>query len=147
MSEKEIKKQVDKQNNSGNYNSGYYNSGDCNSGYYNSGDCNSGDCNSGHCNSGDCNSGHCNSGNYNSGEGYINYFCTNRKFFLFDIEVDNIPSEIKHLDMSWFSLEDKAYKEAWAECPQEIINHLKSIPVIMKNLDKFEEITGLKLKD
>tara|TARA_R110000868_G_scaffold172812_3_gene408808 strand:- start:415 stop:1116 length:702 start_codon:yes stop_codon:yes gene_type:complete len=83
---------TDKNNNTGNRNSGYYNSGDCNtgsdnsgnrntgdcnsgnyntgnrnSGYYNSGDRNSGDCNTGYYNSGDCNTGDCNSGNRNTG--------------------------------------------------------------------------------
>ena len=108
-----------------NYNSGNYNSGNRNSGY--------------------CNSGYCNSGNYNSGDGYINYFCEKTKYFLFDIEVDNIPTKIKNLNMSWFNLDNKTYKEAWLECPEEVLNTIKSIDVIMENKEKFFNITGIKL--
>ena len=55
--------------NSGNWNSGDRNSGDRNSGYGNSGDGNSGNWNSGYRNSGDRNSGNWNSGYGNSGYG------------------------------------------------------------------------------
>jgi len=148
--------------NSGNYNSGNYNSGDCNSGGYNSGDCNSGSYNSGVYNSGVYNSGGYNSGSYNSGSynsgvynsggynsgSYKNFFCTEKKLFLFDIEVRSIPTKILKLDMSWFSLEkNNTYKKAWEKCPKEIINILKSIPEfnIQKNKSKFKEITGIDL--
>ncbi len=53
--------------NSGNWNSGNWNSGDLNSGNWNSGNRNSGNWNSGNWNSGDWNSGNLNSGNWNSG--------------------------------------------------------------------------------
>jgi hypothetical protein len=61
------------ENNSGDYNSGWFNSGnrnsgDCNSGWFNSGNRNSGNRNSGDYNSGDYNSGWFNSGNRNSGD-------------------------------------------------------------------------------
>jgi len=133
--------------NSGNYNSGYYNSGNCNSGNYNSGNYNSGGCNSGNYNSGYYNSGNYNSGGCNSGNGHLNYFCTKRKYFLFDIEVNKIPEKILNLDMSWFNLNNKTYKEAWNECPIDIINILKSIPEfnIKENKIKFKEITGIDL--
>jgi len=141
--------------NSGNYNSGNYNSGNRNSGYYNSGNYNSGHRNSGYYNSGYHNSGNYNSGNYNSGDynsgncnsgdGYINYFCEKTKYFLFDIEVDNIPTKIKNLNMSWFNLDNKTYKEAWLECPEEVLNTIKSIDVIMENKEKFFNITGIRL--
>ena len=146
--------------NSGDRNSGCYNSGDYNSGYYNSGYCNSGNGNSGYCNSGngnsgrynsgnrnsgDYNSGDYNSGNCNSGGGYINYFCEKTKYFLFDIEVDEIPNQIKYLNMSWFNLQNKTYKEAWAKCPKNILKTIKSIDVIMENKEKFFHITGIQL--
>jgi hypothetical protein len=139
--------------NSGNYNSGNYNSGSYNSGYYNSGSYNSGDYNSGYNNSGNnnsgnYNSGYKNSGNYNSGYGYQNYFCTETKYFLFDIEVpkDTIK-QASNLDMSWFSLEEKSYKEAWKSCPKEILKYLKSLPEFQTGeaKQKFKEITGLDL--
>ena len=163
----ELKKALDDNNNSGHYNSGYYNSGDHNSGYYNSGDrnsgyynsgyynsgyYNSGNHNSGHCNSGDYNSGHCNSGHYNSGDynsgdGYINFFCTKTRYFLFDIEVDAIPTQIRQLPMSWFNLQNTDYKSAWAKCPTEVLDILKSIPEfeLSENKAKFKEITGIDL--
>ena len=91
------------------------------------------------------NSGDYNSGNCNSGDGYINYFCEKTKYFLFDIEVDNIPTKIKNLNMSWFNLDNKTYKEAWLECPEEVLNTIKSIDVIMENKEKFFNITGIRL--
>jgi hypothetical protein len=133
--------------NSGNYNSGDYNSGYYNSGYYNSGNRNSGDYNSGDYNSGHYNSGDYNSGDYNSGNGYHNYFCTRTKYFLFDIEVKEIPSKLRYLDMSWFSLENKSYKEAWKQCPMDILETLSNIPEFQTDeaKKKFTEITGLTL--
>ncbi len=130
-------------NNSGNYNPGNSNSGDYNSGNCNSGDCNSGDCNSGDYNSGNYNSGNYNSGNYNSGNGYKNFFCTKERFFIFDIEVESIPKELKNLNMSWFNLKNKTYKEAWKNCPENILNIIKTIPNF--NKEKFFEITGIKI--
>ena len=77
---KEIKKIINKNRNSGDGNSGRSNSGDrnpgdWNSGYSNSGDRNSGNRNTGYSNSGDRNSGYWNSGDWNSGDwnsGYRN---------------------------------------------------------------------------
>jgi hypothetical protein len=143
--------------NSGHYNSGYYNSGNRNSGhhnsgYYNSGDYNSGNRNSGHHNSGNYNSGNHNSGNYNSGhhnsgDGYINYFCTKTRYFLFDVEINRIPPQLVNLDMSWFDLNNKSYKDAWSMCPQHVLNVLRTIPEfnIPTNKAKFKEITGIDL--
>ena len=144
--------------NSGDYNSGDLNSGDFNSRHYNSGDRNSGSHNSGYCNSGDHNSGGCNSGNYNSGDynsgdfnsgnGYINCFCTQTRYFLFDIEVKTIRPEILSFDMRWFNLQGKKYKEAWQQCPHDILLKLWYIPEFRKpkNQKKFQEITGINLK-
>ena len=125
--------------NSGNYNSGYRNSGNCNSGYYNSGDYNSGYYNSGYRNSGNCNSGDCNSGN-----GYINSFCTETRYFLYDVECSREEWEsVQDLDMSWFDLSN-GYKKAWEKAPKEVIKKIKSL----KNFDakKFKEITGLDVR-
>jgi len=126
---------------------GHYNSGRHNSGDHNSGDRNSGHCNSGHYNSGHRNSGDHNSGDYNSGSGYINYFCTKKRFFLFDVEVAKIPLDLTCIDMSWFDLSNKTYKEAWEKCPPEILGTFRSIPEFQTKeaKKKFKEITGLDL--
>ena len=139
--------------NSGDWNSGYSNSGDWNSGYSNSGDRNSGNRNSGNSNSGDrnwgdWNSGNSNSGDWNSGNGYRNYFCTETKYFLFDTEVTKETIEqIRYIDMSWFSVIDCTYHEAWAKCPENVIDKFRSIPEFQTNEAKlkFKEITGLDL--
>ena len=47
--------------------------------------------------------------------------------------------------MSWFNLDNKTYKEAWLECPEEVLRTIKSIGVIMENKEKFFNITGIKL--
>lgn len=109
------------------------------------GDFNSGNSNSGVCNSGDYNSGHCNSGDFNSGNGYINYFCTKQRYFLFDAEVESIPPAIKNMDMSWFNLDGKTYQEAWQACPHELRETLKNLKEINDNKEKFIEIAGLNL--
>ena len=139
--------------NSGNRNSGHYNSGHWNSGSRNSGDRNSGNRNSGHYNfgnwnSGHYNSGHCNSGNGNSGYGYRNYFCKETKYFLFDLEVtEESIDRINKIPMFWFDLKNKSYKEAWAECPEEILNEFRQLPELQTQEAKeiFKDITGLKL--
>ncbi len=170
---KEWHKLLDNKSNSGDYNSGDYNSGDYNSGYRNSGDRNSGyrnsgyrnsgnhnsgnhnsgyrnsgDRNSGDCNSGDCNSGNHNSGDYNSGDGYRNYFCTQTKYFLFDIEVEKETiDKTAKIDISWFTLENKTYKQAWDSCPNEVLDQFRNIPEFQtkKAKEKFLKITGLIL--
>ena len=140
--------------NSGDYNSGDYNSGDCNSGNYNSGNRNSGnrnsgnrnsgDCNSGNRNSGDCNSGYCNSGDCNSGSGYRNFFCTDTRYFLFDIECSKKEAKKCYsLDMTWFDL-SKGYKKAWSKCPKKVLDEIKKLKNF--NADKFYEITGIEVK-
>ena len=158
--------------NSGSCNTGKYNSGSCNAGHYNTGSCNAGNDNAGnynsgryntgnrnagHRNTGNRNAGHHNTGNYNSGDynagsynsgnGYLNFFCTKTKYFLFDIEINDIPKELKNLNMNWFDLDNKTYKEAWANCPKKILNILKHIPEfnIKENKIKFKEITGIDL--
>jgi len=144
--------------NSGNYNSGYYNSGNRNSGKYNSGDCNSGSYNSGsynsgHKNSGDCNSGfynsgHNNSGHNNSGNGYRNHFCEETKFFLFDIEVHKeVIDKVSYINMAWFSLKGKTYKEAWKECPESVLEEFSRIAEFQTKeaKEKFKRITGLSI--
>ena len=109
----------------------------------NSGNGNSGNGNSGYGNSGDGNSGYRNSGNWNSGDGYNNYFCTETKYFLFDTKCTKEErNEVFELDMSWFDLQDKTYKEAWEECPKEVIEQIKKLKNF--NADKFFEITGIK---
>jgi PPE-repeat protein len=144
--------------NSGNYNSGNRNSGSCNlgdynsgnrnSGNYNSGNYNSGGYNSGNSNLGDYNSGNYNSGNYNLGNGYKSYFCTETKYFLFDIEV-NIETIIllNDLNMSWFLLENNSYKQAWKACPEELLNKLRKIPEFQTKSAKakFKAITGIDI--
>jgi len=144
--------------NSGNYNSGDYNSGDKNTGNNNLGHYNTGDNNLGHFNTGNFNTGNKNSGNYNlgshnsgncsSGDGYHNYFCTETKYFLFDIEVSSKTiDKVKRINMDWFNRTKKTYKEAWAECPEIVLNKFRSIPEFQTESakKKFEEITGLKL--
>jgi hypothetical protein len=155
--------------NSGNMNSGNGNSGNRNSGNGNSGNRNSGDRNSGNRNSGDGNSGDGNSGNMNSGS-YQNSFCTDKKFFLFDVEVskkeyDGVYSLgiWRYFNVSewiWDSnmTEDEKtanptykttggfvrklnYKEAWSRVPQEAIDKIKKLKNF--NSEKFKEITGL----
>ena len=158
VSKKQIKKAlVDKNENSGDWNSGNrnsgdWNSGDCNSGNWNSGSGNSGirnsgNWNSGNWNSGSGNSGNRNSGNCNSGNGYINYFCTDTKYFLFDTQVSKIPNALLGLDLNWLNLTNKTYKEAWKDCPEHILNILRNIPEFKekKNMTKFKEITGIDL--
>lgn len=126
--------------NSGNKNSGYKNSGNKNSGYWNSGNGNSGDGNSGNCNSGDRNSG-----DFNSGNGYRNYFCTQKKYFLFDKECSEEDVEVlNNLDMSWFDLNDKTYKKAWKSCPESVLKKIQKLKNF--NSDRFYEITGIKVK-
>jgi hypothetical protein len=134
--------------NSGDFNSGYCNSGDCNSGDHNSGNRNSGDYNSGNYNSGNYNSGDCNSGDYNSCNGYINFFCTQTRCFLFDIEVSEIPSTLTSLDMTWFTLTSgSTYHDTWSRCPAKILNTLRSIPELQTPEAKatFKHITGIDL--
>ena len=140
--------------NSGNFNSGNSNSGDRNLGYKNSGNRNTGSSNTGNSNSGNYNSGCYNSGdwntgNYNSGNGYLNYFCTEEKFFLFDKEV---PKEILYkihriYPWGWFDLQNKSYHKAWQKCPEEILKYLKSLPEfqIDEAIEKFKIITGVDL--
>jgi hypothetical protein len=139
--------------NSGNYNSGSYNSGKLNSGNYNSGNYNSGYYNSGNYNSGSnnsgyFNSGHNNSGFYNSGNGYLNKFCRQTKYFLFDQEVSKSSYEKISFNMSWFSLENKSYKKAWKSCPKEVLDTIKEFPEFQTENAKiaFKEITGLDLE-
>jgi hypothetical protein len=136
--------------NSGDGNSGNGNSGDRNSGNGNSGDGNSGNGNSGYGNSGDGNSGDGNSGDFNGGDGYLNYFCTETRFFLFDKEVDKSKIDLLNaLDFSFFKLSEaglKGYKKAWARIPDETLKKLKRILNIKtkEQKKKFFEITGLK---
>ena len=135
-------------NNSGNSNSGNRNSGHNNSGYYNSGGGNSGHGNSGNNNSWNNNSGNNNSGNNNSGGGYRNHFCEETKFFLFDIEVsEGIIAKVNYIDMSWFSLENKTYHEAWKECPESVLEEFSRIAEFQTKeaKEKFKRITGLSI--
>ncbi len=132
--------------NSRDYNSGNRNSGNQNSGHYNSGDGNSGNWNSGDRNSGNWNSGNHNSGNWNSGDGYKNFCCSDRKWFLFNIEVSEQESnQFLQINMSWFSLTDKTYQEAWSLCPPEILEELKRLPILQtkKGQENFKLVTGL----
>jgi hypothetical protein len=128
--------------NTGNGNSGDWNSGHWNSGNGNTGNGNSGDKNSGHWNSGHCNSGDKNSGDFNSCNGYRNFFCTQTRYFLFDIEcTEEEAMEARFLDTSWFDLTN-GYKEAWRKCPEEVLDQIKKLKNF--NADKFFEITGRK---
>lgn len=133
--------------NAGYKNTGNFNTGDFNCGYRNSGSDNSGHKNSGNFNSGNCNSGDYNAGNFNSGNGYHNYFCRETKYFLFDIEVKKIPEKLKNLFLPWFDPNGCTYKDAWLNCPKEILDILRSIPEFKTDNAKeiFKEITGLEL--
>jgi hypothetical protein len=155
--------------NSGNLNSGNLNSGNLNSGNRNSGNLNSGNRNSGNRNSGDLNSGDLNSGNLNSGT-YINYLCTEKKFFLFDREcVEEDITLVHSLDLwkylkvnIWIGehqmtdeekknnpnykvtqgyLKTLSLKESWKTVPKEVLEKIKEIKNFDK--DKFKEISGL----
>lgn len=145
--ELDYEEEIDDKNNSGDMNSGNrnlgnWNSGDMNSGNWNSGYMNSGDWNSGDWNSGDMNSGDWNSGNFNSSNGYRNYFCTQTRYFLFDIECsEEEVRQVKQLDMSWFDLSN-GYKEAWQKCPKKVLNGIKKLKNF--NAEKFFDITGIK---
>ena len=157
--------------NSGDWNSGNWNSGDRNSGDRNSGNRNSGNRNSGNWNSGNWNSGNWNSGNWNSGDGMRNSFCSKQKFFLFDKECkESDYKKSLEIDFYWFDIEkwinesdmteeDKknhlgyqttggflktyTYKEAWSECPKEVLEKIKKL----KNFNKkvFFEISGIEV--
>ena len=134
--------------NSGDRNSGYHNSGYHNSGNYNSGNRNSGSYNSGSYNSGYSNSGDSNSGDSNSGNGYINHFCNTTKYFLFNIEVSKeVITKVNYIDMTWFSLENKSYHEAWKECPESVLEQFTKITEFQTKEAKaiFKEITGLSI--
>jgi hypothetical protein len=135
--ELDYKEDVDDKNNTGNGNTGNGNTGNRNTGNRNSGDKNSGHWNSGHCNSGDKNSG-----DFNSCNGYRNFFCTQTRYFLFDIEcTEEEAMEARFLDTSWFDLTN-GYKEAWRKCPEEVLDQIKKLKNF--NADKFFEITGRK---
>ena len=146
--------------NSGDFNPGYRNSGDSNSGYYNSGDFNTGDFNPGNYNSGNYNFGdyntgyynfgNCNSGNFNSSEnGYQNYFCTETKYFLFDLEVskETIDKLSKINPSEWFKFKNKSYFNAWSNCPEKTFRYLESLPEFQtpEAIQKFKIITGINL--
>jgi len=60
---------------------------------------------------------------------------------LFDVECEE--KDIKCIDMSWFDLVDKTYKEAWAKCPKKVIAQIKKLKNF--NADKFFEITGIRV--
>ena len=97
-------------------------------------------------NSGDGNSGSENSGNWNSGNGYRNYFCTDSRFFLFDVECTKEEAQqAQYIDMSWLDLTNKTYKEAWKQCPQGVLKKIKQLKNF--NSEKFFEITGIKTEE
>ena len=76
--------------------------------------------------------------------GYKNNFCTETKYFLFDIEcTEEEANKIYNLDMDWFDLTDKTYKEAWKKCPESVFKEIKKLKNF--NKDKFKEITGLSI--
>ena len=103
------------------------------------------DTNSENSNSGNWNPGNFNSGDYNSGNGYRNFFCTDQKWFLFGEEVsEDVIEKIYQISMDWFSLEDKGYKEAWTDCPDEVLEEFSKIPEFQTEeaRKQFFEITG-----
>ena len=117
-----MSKTVDKNNNSGDFNSGDLNSGNrnsgnCNSGSYNSGSRNSGNCNSGSRNSGNYNSGDRNSGNHNSGDRNSGFFNTNEP----NARLFNKDSGIKlsALDIPYIHLEPTKWVSEDEMTPQE----------------------------
>ncbi len=78
----------------------------------------------------------------------MNYFCTEQKYFLFDVEVSaDVVDIFESLDMSWFELSGKTYKEAWGSCPVELLTMLSEISEFQTDeaVRKFKEITGLDL--
>jgi len=85
----------------------------------------------------------------NSGNGYINYFCTQTKHFLFDIEVTKETiKKFNHIYFySWFDLKNKTYHKAWSECPEETLKQFAAISEFQTTeaRSKFKEITGLVL--
>lgn len=136
--------------NTGHHNGGYCNSGSRNSGNRNSGSCNTGNSNSGGCNSGDRNSGDRNSGSLNSGSwcttGPLGCLCTERKLFLFNKPVDEMPS---FPEFFYFNLIDGDMKKSWRiafdNARHEEIVQLVNLP----NFDYgvFEEISGIAQSD
>lgn len=153
---------INKNNNSGNDNSGNYNSGNDNSGNNNSGDFNSGHYNSGWCNSGLYNSGHynsgdCNSGNYNSGDCNSGFFNTDESTVrCFNKETGIKIEDFRFPNMNGFTLTEFKdgklvtydYKEAWKNFWDFIDDNRKSEFASLPNFDSkiFEEITGVKIK-
>lgn len=93
--------------NSGHGNSGDRNSGHGNSGYWNSGDRNSGYWNSGYWNSGNRNSGHRNSGDWNSGYGNS----TNRETGIFNTTAGKIRCFNLPTDLTWDEIEHPTFTE------------------------------------
>ena len=119
--------------NSGNRNSGSYNSGYRNSGHWNSGDRNSGSYNSGHWNSGSYNSGHWNSGNRNSGS--FNTDCP--KMRIFNKETDMTVKEFydKYNIYADIPLTRWINKEDMTQNEKDKINGWEALGGYLKTLD------------
>jgi len=165
LTDVEVIKMIDKNNNSGDGNSGDGNSGDRNSGDRNSGDGNSGygnsgDRNSGYWNSGDRNSGGWNSGNGNSGNGNSGGWnsCNNESGFFNSSQPDQIRAFNKYCTISdWdnaikppflsFEIKDGDYKKsfqaAFSNATAKEIDQLKLLPNF--DADVFFEISGIRL--
>ena len=136
--------------NNGSQNNGWQNNGDQNNGDQNNGWKNNGSQNNGSQNNGDKNNGSQNNGNFNYCNGFENWFCTKKQFFLLDKKIKEIPQELKNIDLCWFELkkeENFNYKKAWSRCPAKILDQFRNIPIFKKEIskEKFFKITGLKL--
>ena len=76
----------------------------------------------------------------------MNFFCTKSKYFLFDVEIVQIPDILKTISLDWFN-PALGYKKAWKNCPKEFLDKLRTIPEFQleENKKKFKEITGLDI--
>src|SRR5690554_3138137 len=159
---------MDKNCNTGSYNSGNCNSGNFNSGHRNSGNRNSGNFNSGYRNSGNFNSGHRNSGyhnsgDYNSGDFNTGFFCTgtpNPMFFdqptglTWDEALEVIPDIDMPVGTEWVPSENMTDDEMAANPNHTIIGgYLKvhnltsqeAFPIAWARLDQATKDKFLKL--
>ena len=138
-----------------------------NSGYRNSGNYNSGDYNSGDYNSGDYNSGY-----RNSGDGFLNSFCSERQYYLFNQKCSqteyekinelrlyeyltlqewvceaDMTSKEKKSNLTYKTcggyLKHTSLEECWKKVPKKVLKEIKKL----KNFDAkvFKEVCGLKI--
>jgi hypothetical protein len=134
---KEFKPKFDKQNNTGDRNTGYSNTGDRNTGYRNTGDRNTGDRNT---------------GNWNTGNFHAGAFNTKDAEFvyLFDKPIKKKDyDKIEFPSYFFFNLDAKGdYKNSWKKSFLNASKEEKEATIKLPNFNfkVFEEITGITQK-